>query len=175
MEVQCTVLAHPRGTCLIKRSYLLLILYHQGHRKCRPIECARRHDKVAYSIPLLSVWMGRDIYPSTKTVPFIPSLRQVGSSGEKPRKEEGGRGCWFNRLYCTLTQHKSQRTCFLPISLTFCSLSCLSKSSNVSGPCISFLFSLLLSELIYPHYFPSMKATVLIWNNIKLSVLSVTG
>lgn len=37
------------------------------------------------------------------------------------------------------------------------------------------LFSSLFTELIHPHHFPSVKATVLIWKDIKLSVLSVTG
>lgn len=116
------------------------MLYHPSPRKYWPIECAGRHVKVSYSILFFSILLGRNIHPSTKTVSFIPSLRQVESSGEKPRKKEGGRGCRFNRLYCILTQHKSQRTCFLPVSMTSCSLSSLPKSLNVSGPCINFIF-----------------------------------
>lgn len=155
-----------------------MLLYHPSPRKYWPIECAGRHVKVSYAILLFSVLLGRNIHPSTKTVSFIPSLRQVGSSGEKPRKEEGGRGCCFNRFHCILTQHKSQRTCFLPVSMTSCSLSSLPKSLNVSGPCANFIFpssslyfSLISStHIIFPPWKPPCSSGKTLSSQLCLSL-----
>lgn len=72
---------------------------------------------------------------------LFPAWVKLKAVGRKPRKEEGVRECWFVRVYCILTQHESQGTYFLPISITSCSLSSLPKSLNVSRPCILFIFT----------------------------------
>lgn len=119
-----------------------------------------------------SVLLGRHSHPSTQTISFISSLRQVKNGGEKQSKEEGGRERGLPEyisfqhtvnlrelVSCPLASHPAR------------SLSSLLKSLNVSGPRIN--STLPSSLLICPHYVPSMNAIMLLWKSMKRSVLSV--
>lgn len=124
-QMQLRPLHNPKTQLVCDEMYLLtnIIVSSKGTENADPVNEKGDLRKCPYSILPFSFLLGRNIYPFTKTASFIPSLRQVESSREKPRKEEGGRKHWLTRLYCILTQHKSHCTCLPPISLTSYSLS----------------------------------------------------